>query len=115
MTVPRKVIPVTFNLPRRSASALALSALVPAVLAGLLAGCSGDPDVLARVGGEPITLAEFNAVARGSLQQYRRQSSCFLAAHIRMTRGTVLGFPLGSYRARATRSPLRDTITSRRR
>ncbi len=71
MTDPRKVLPVTRNPLRRAASSCpAPPALALAALAALLAGCSSDPDVLARVNGEAITLAQFNEVARGNLQQY---------------------------------------------
>ncbi|MEK7331550.1 MAG: peptidylprolyl isomerase [Candidatus Eisenbacteria bacterium] len=62
---------MTRNPLRRAASSCpAPPALALAALAALLAGCSSDPDVLARVNGEAITLAQFNEVARGNLQQY---------------------------------------------
>jgi peptidyl-prolyl cis-trans isomerase C len=71
MTDPRKVIPVTHEPLRRAApSCLAPPALALAALAALLAGCSQDPNVLARVNGEAITLAQFNEVARGNRPQY---------------------------------------------
>jgi peptidyl-prolyl cis-trans isomerase C len=71
MTDPRKVIPVTRTLPGRAAPAqIALPALAATALAALLAGCSSDPNVLARVNGEAITVAQFTEVARGNLQQY---------------------------------------------
>jgi parvulin-like peptidyl-prolyl isomerase len=68
MTDPREVLPVPRNPRRRAAS----SCLAPPALAlaALLAGCSTDSDVLARVNGEAITLAQFNEVARGNRQPY---------------------------------------------
>jgi peptidyl-prolyl cis-trans isomerase C len=69
MTDPRKVIPVTRKLLRRAALSCLAAAL--ATSAGLLAGCSkNDRDVLARVNGEAITVAQFNEVARASAMQY---------------------------------------------
>lgn len=66
MTDPREVIPVTRTLPRRAAP----SQIAVTALAALLIGCSRDPSVLARVNGEAITVAQFNEIARGNLQQY---------------------------------------------
>jgi peptidyl-prolyl cis-trans isomerase C len=60
------VIPVT-RKPLRRAASLATPALA---LAALLCGCSDNPDVLAKVDGETITVAEFNEAAGGALQQY---------------------------------------------
>jgi peptidyl-prolyl cis-trans isomerase C len=62
------VIPVSRRPPRRAAS---WCAVPPALaLAALLAGCSGDPQVLARVNGQAITLAQFNEVAGSNRPQY---------------------------------------------
>ena len=47
-----------------------LPALAPIVLACLASGCTPDPGALARVNHETITIAQFNEVARGNLQQY---------------------------------------------
>jgi peptidyl-prolyl cis-trans isomerase C len=44
-------------------------ALALAALACLLCGCSADPGVLARVNRQPITVAQFNEVARANLQR----------------------------------------------
>ncbi|MBI3539333.1 MAG: peptidyl-prolyl cis-trans isomerase [Candidatus Eisenbacteria bacterium] len=54
--------------PGGPARALARAALLLAAWA--LAGCSNRADVLAVVGTRPITMAEFNDVARVSLRQY---------------------------------------------
>lgn len=63
MAAPEKG-PSMFRLPmRRFASASVL-------LAAALTGCAADRDVLARVDGETITIAEFNDVARNSASQY---------------------------------------------
>lgn len=52
---------------RRAAFVLAPLALA---LAALLCGCSNQANVLAKVGGETITIDEFNEVGRGAAQQY---------------------------------------------
>ena len=51
------------NAGRHTAAAFTIT------LAGLLAGCSGDSGVLARVNRHPITVETFNEVARGNAQQ----------------------------------------------
>ena len=64
---------MTLNPLRRALSAWsppASAALVLTSLAALLGGCSSKPDVLARVDGEDITVAQFNDVARRAGQQY---------------------------------------------
>jgi parvulin-like peptidyl-prolyl isomerase len=50
-------------------SAIALLLAAPAA-AWLLGGCGGEPEVVARVGNEAITVADFDEAARNSASQY---------------------------------------------